>query len=92
LGSGYKALFIFLIKTFCPKDCFRLKAAPKNPQTKTGFFAKNHYPLRSYKKAMWSPTQISDSGWGYIKQMLKYKCQLHQRKFAQVPPKYSSLE
>lgn len=36
--------------------------------------------------------QISDSGWGYFKTMLKYKCELHQKQFVEVPAYYTSQE
>lgn len=36
--------------------------------------------------------QISDSGWGYFKTMLKYKCELYEKQFIDVDPKYTSQE
>ena len=36
--------------------------------------------------------QISDSGWGYFRQMLKYKCDLYRREYLEVNAAYSSQE
>ena len=36
--------------------------------------------------------QISDSGWGYFRQMLKYKAALYGKEYVEVNPKYSSQE